>query len=363
MNLFFHNIRLPIPAVITLFLLFKIDVICKEYTVSLSDLQLAKIIKKQQEFFSDSILRVSNENEMTRKAQDIIASYEKHINHNPSDTNARILYGKYLRRVGQEDHAIELFIEADKINPRLAVVKQQIANYLVEQGRPVEAFPYFILTIELEPKEAVYHFHLGNFLFLFENELIHHGILAKNSAQSFMHLSFKEASLLNPENFDFRLRYAQSFFDYKDSNKTKSLEVWENIEKNFPKITKIEKEYLKLCRAKTLLELNRQNDAVTLLKSVSSESLIEVKKSILQKSLENKKNLQNKLIENQINEKQSSFVPSYKHFLPDDPQLERLKKLTHRLVEERMLSELKVDAVKAKYNQSGKIQIELTNLP
>ena len=51
--------------------------------------------------------------------------------------------GKFLRRVGQEQHAVGYFFEADSINPKLAVVKQQLANYLIEEGRPIDAFPFY----------------------------------------------------------------------------------------------------------------------------------------------------------------------------------------------------------------------------
>jgi hypothetical protein len=61
--------------------------------------------------------------------------------------------------------------------------------------------------------------------------------------------------------------------------------------------------------------------------------------------------------------KQSSLNWNHKRYIPSDPHIERLRKLTSRLIEEKMLSELKVDAIKARYDQSGEIKIELTNLP
>ena len=61
--------------------------------------------------------------------------------------------------------------------------------------------------------------------------------------------------------------------------------------------------------------------------------------------------------------KKSSFNWNHKNFIPSDPHLERLRKLTGRLIEEKMLSELRSDAIKASYDQSGEIKLELTNLP
>ncbi len=86
-----------------------------------------------------------------------------------------------------------------------------------------------------------------------------------------MHRSFLEASKLKPKNFDFQLRYAQSFFDFPESNKAKALTTWEKIEENFPDKSKLEQDYFRLCRARVLLELNRQVDASTLINTVSSK--------------------------------------------------------------------------------------------
>lgn len=331
--------------------------------ITLSEKILTQIIDRQHKFFAISnSAKKSNEQELTRHAQDIVAAYESYLSDNPQDVNALILFGKFLRKVGQKEHAVEFFMQADKINPKLAVVKQQLANYLIEKGKPVDAFPYFILTVELDPKEAVYHFHLGNFLFLFQKELIDNGILNKTSVQSFIHRSFREASRLNPKNFDFQLRFAQSFFDFPESNKEDALKTWEKIGVDFPEKSKLEQDYFRLCRARVLLELNRQKDASNLIHTVSSNSLKEVKEALLIQvrgdQKEASQNLKNKL----NNKKQSFFEPNHKHFLPSDPHLERLRKLTNRLVEEKMLSDLKVDAIKANFNQSGEIQIQITKV-
>ena len=148
--------------------LFFAEILNAKSEISLSDKKLAEIITTQERFFSQS----KSENkpslkEMTRQAQEIVTAYESYLSHNPEDTSAIILFGKFLRQVGQEEYAVEFFLRADQVNPKLAVVKQQLANYLVEKGRPVDAFPYFIMTLELAPKEAVYHFHWGTFYFFF----------------------------------------------------------------------------------------------------------------------------------------------------------------------------------------------------
>jgi hypothetical protein len=174
-----------------------------------------------------------------------------------------------------------------------------------------------------------------------------------------MHRCFFEAKSLQPKNFDFQLRYAQSFFDYPDSNKSRALIAWKQIENNFPDRTTTEKDYFKLCQAKVLLELNRKEDASKLIKNVSSNALKQSKDLLLLKV----RNSEKANSPTQKKKKKSSFNWNHKNFIPSDPHLERLRKLTGRLIEEKMLSELRSDAIKASYDQSGEIKLELTNLP
>ena len=325
--------------------------------ITLSEKSLITIIERQDNFFSQSKNRdSSNLSELSRQAQEIVTAYEVHISQNPKDTNALILFGKFLKKVGQEEYAIEYFLKADHINPKIAVVKQQLANYLVENGKPIDAFPYFIQTVDLAPQIAAFHYQLGNFLFLFEQDLVKEGILSKKSSQSFMHRSFRESNKLEPKNFDFALRYAQSFFDYPKSNKENALSVWKKIEEDFPDRSDLELQYFKLCKARILLELNRNKDANALIESVSSKSLQEAKNSLLQR-LKNTPNKTQKLEEKL---KQSSYIPSHKDFLPSDPHLKKLQKLTSRLIEEKMLMQFQADAVKANYNHVGEIEIEFS---
>ena len=44
-----------------------------------------------------------------------------------------------------------------------------------------------------------------------------------------MHESFKHAAHLQPENFDYQLRFAQSFFDFKNSNSNAGLIAWQKL--------------------------------------------------------------------------------------------------------------------------------------
>ena len=326
--------------------------------ITLSSQALSHLLDKQSRFFELSGKPgKTNDAELTRKAQEIVAEYESHLSLYPKDTNALILFGKFLRRVGQEEHAVDYFLEADAINPKLAVVKQQLANYLIEEGKPVDAFPYLIMTIELDPMQADYHFQLANFLFLFGDELTRAGIMARDSVVSFMHKSFKQSSELAPSNFNYHLRFAQSFFDFPGAGKQNALQSWNELIRKFPERSKAEKDYFNLCKARILLDLNQQSAALSLLDSVSSKALLSAKKSLIQKVQKKPQETEKKT---DANRKQSRLEVDHRFFLPDDPHLQRLRALTDRIKEKRMLSELKTDILKARFDEDGQIKIDFS---
>ena len=332
----------------------------KDAPITLSSRILGRILEKEVRFFSLTKRDgPQSPPELTRKAQEIVAEYEAFLSDNPRDVNALILYGKFLRKVGQEQHAVQYFLEADSINPKLAVVKQQLANYLVEEGRPVDAFPYLIMTIELAPDQPDYHFHLGNFLFLFEDRLVKEKIMSKDSVRSFMHKSFGHSAKLSPKNFDYQLRYAQSFFDTPSSSKEDALRAWDELVRKFPDRSGAEKDYFKLCKARILLELERKSDALGLLQSVSSKSLEPAKQSLIHR-LDRKTEAEKKEKAEDDPKKQSRLEVDHRFFIPNDPHLQRLRDLTNRLQEEKMLSELKADAIRARFDERGEIKIDLS---
>ena len=326
---------------------------------SLSSQVLSKILEKQKNFLNSSLLaKTPNETELTRKAQEIGASYESYLSDNPKDTDALILFGKFLIQVGQKDHAVNYFLEADALNSKLAVVKQQIGNYLVEKNRPLDALPFFMLTIEIDPQQPVYHYHFANYLYLFQEELLNSGVLNKDSLRSVMQSCFEKASELKPENFEYAIRYAQSFFDCPNTCRVKAVQSWQNLILRFPDRSPLEKDYFKLCKANILLQMNLKAEALTLVKSIATNSLENAKLSLIERIRNSEKKNPDVNLEKPIRfEKKSGF---YLQDLPE-PHLERLFEVTNKLKEERLLTELKVDVIKAHLKKNGDVKLEVSN--
>ena len=62
-------------------------------------------------------------------------------------------------------------------------------------------------------------------------------------------------------------------FDDPNSDKLESLKIWDSLLTDFPNRTNTEIDYLKLCKARVLIELNRREDAKELIQTVNSKDL------------------------------------------------------------------------------------------
>lgn len=322
---------------------------------SLADLELSKIIARQERLFKNG--KDWTEGALTREAQEIVTWYENFLLGNPKHLNGYILFGKFLSRTDQKEAALDLFLKADQINPNIAVVKQFIGNFLVEKGKPLEAFPFLLMTTRLSPAEPVYHFDLGNFIFLFQNEL--EGIEDHEKLLVLMHECFKEAVALDPQNFDYQLRFAQSFFDFNHTMHENALAAWEVLLNDFGPRTEDEIDYIMISKARTLLSMNKVGKSLEILKSIQSKALENQKNSLLKKA---------KTIDQDSRKKSSWHIRSSERLrfqdpysFPIDPHLKKMQAVTLKLSQEKMLDHLKRDVIRAKIEENGSLSLEFSS--
>ena len=337
----------------------------KHEAITVAAQRLGQIVEREQLFLknSSSANKPLSEQELTRRAQQILSAYESYLEDNPRDVNGLILYGKFLRRMGQPRHATGLFLEADKIDPRLAVVKQNIANYLVEEGRLADALPFLLKAVELEPKEPVYHHQLGTFLFLFKEDLLSLGIASVQTNDRSMHEAFRSASKLAPDNFEYKLRYAQSFFDISDPDWDKALGVWQDLRNQARDHPVSEREYLALGEARAMAQLGREKEAATILKIITSPSLRATRESLIQElkdSDSKEKTLREKeTAPKKLDNRNTQLSPLPSKLIDDN--LRRLRHVSSRLEEEKLLRDLQADALRADYDNNGQVRLRLTS--
>ncbi len=320
---------------------------------SLADRKLLKIIRHEEQFFSQNQNFINDPKELNRKAQDLVSLYESYLAENPNDTNALILFGKFLNKVGQKSHAIGFFLKADTLNPKLAVVKQQIGNFLVENDKPLEALPFFTSAIQIDPLVPDYHFHLGNFLHIYKEKISISQILGQKSVELFSHECFAKAAEKRPTSFEYRLRFAQSFFDYSESDRNNAILVWDQIMSDFnSSLKKPEVDYIKLCKARIMLDLNQNEKAGLLVREVSTKALVKSKKELLD-SINKKPKNPNSDKESKGDKTGNIGISNY------DPHIARLKLITEKLMEEKLIKQLHADHIRANQESSGEIRFSV----
>ena len=246
--------------------------------ISLVEQKLLKLIKLEELFFAN--VNDVEEHFIASQAQEIVHLYENIIENNPDHVESKILFGKFLIKVGQHGDAIPLFLEADQLNPNLAITKQQIANHLIHTNRAIDALPFMLMATKIEPEQPIYHFSLGQFLQRFKTSLVDANISNLPTIDDLILNSFKKASELEPGNFNYALRFAQCFHDMDRVNKLHALDAWNRLSTLFSRLSSREKQYVNLQKAHFLIDLNRTAEAQEVLESIDHTSLLEAKRRL-----------------------------------------------------------------------------------
>jgi tetratricopeptide (TPR) repeat protein len=189
--------------------------------------------------------------------------YRKYLGDHQNDVNALVLYGKFLRQVGERERANLAFTAAYQIDPKLAVVSQQLGNYLAEEGRYASALDDLKRAAALAPTEPLYHYQIGELLSVYYDYFIKDKIYEQAAINEAMAAEFARAAELNPQEPGFAWRYAECFYDMENPDWKAALAAWDALAKVVT--APAELEVIRLHRARVLLELGRRDEARPLL--------------------------------------------------------------------------------------------------
>ena len=243
------------------------------YTYTFAEKKLLYIIDQQNRFFEriKSKSRMSRSDALSIKSR-IDSLWDEYLATFPNDTNALILNGKFLRATGDPDTAYKRFSEADRINPNIAVVKQQLANYEAEHGMPEEAYKNLKSAIVLDGKIAIYYIQLADLLLIYREEFLNKQIFAQEKIDKEMIDAIATASKLEPKNSKIHWKYARFFYDVGKPDWNKALAQWNYVLQNFAPLN-IDKQTALANKARVLIELNRDQEAEEILKQINFEAL------------------------------------------------------------------------------------------
>ncbi|MFA5262898.1 MAG: hypothetical protein WC378_03670 [Opitutaceae bacterium] len=261
--------------------------------VSQAQKELQSIISRQQLLFLkaqralDADDKNFDESDFKTQAQDIGYAFEDYLKKYPDVAAGYAALGEFFRRCDDRKRAIPMFLKANKLDPNLPFVKNQLGSFLAEDGKPLEAVNYFIAAIKLEPKEPLYHYQLGTLLFEARDEFLLSGNWTRAALDNAMLEAFRRAAELAPDRIEFTYRYGESFYDLEKPDWDAALKVWADLEEKVK--PGIEQQTIRLHCANILIKQNKIDHAKALLSTVDAEVLKTQKEKLIAELPENAK--------------------------------------------------------------------------
>jgi tetratricopeptide (TPR) repeat protein len=248
---------------------------------SLPDRILRQLGERQQSLLAEAARdhATVDEDNFKLQLQQVSQGYEALLRDNKDYAPGYAAYGFLLGKVGMRKESIAMLLKSNQLDPDQAVVKNQIGNFLAEEGRPLEALPYFMAAIKLEPKEPLYHYQLGMLLHEARDDFIKAGDWSTDSLDNASHEAFGHAAELAPSRMEFTYRYAESFYDLAVPDWEGALKAWAALEEKAE--SKIERETMRLHAANILLKQGKVEHARLLLATVTEAALAPQKQKLV----------------------------------------------------------------------------------
>lgn len=242
---------------------------------------LQQLNEREQEAYTRYETAVGEEDidQVRRELQSVIDGYESLIARSPDYAPALVSYGLMLNRTGNRDQSNAVFLKADQLDPMVPVVKNQLGNYMAEEGKYTEAYGFYMLARDLAPEEPLYHYQLGNILVAFRKYFVADGLFSWDEIDDQIIKHFRSAARRAPDDVSYKMRYAQAFFDIDNPNWDTALGVWQDLYKAAG--SEYEQQVVRLYTARVRFELGHHTAARKLIEQIDHPSLEETKYDLL----------------------------------------------------------------------------------
>jgi len=143
----------------------------------------------------------------------------------------------------------------------------------------VDSVSFSARAIDLEPKEPLYHYHLGKLLTEGRDELIKTGSFTRPKLDDAMLAAFAKAAELAPDNFAYAYRHAEAYYDLETPRWDEAFALWGRLDARVE--TPLEHQTLRLHQANILLKQGKAAEARVLLGTVTELALAKQKQTLL----------------------------------------------------------------------------------
>ncbi len=248
---------------------------------TMAEKNLKEIVGRQKDIFAKAEADKDHLDEawLRGELQGVVSSYDVLIQKSPDFAAGYAAYGLLLAKVGMTKEAAVMLMKANQLDGEIPVVKNEIARLLIEDGKVAEALPWLTAAVDLDPKEPLYHYHLGKLLTEGRDELIATGQFTRATLDKAMLEAFQKAAALAPGNFGYAYRAAEAYYDLAEPKWDEALAAWGALEtKASPGL---EQQTIRLHAANILIKQGRYDHARALLATVTEEALKKQKQTLL----------------------------------------------------------------------------------
>ena len=255
---------------------------------TMAEQRLKAIVEHQKAVLADAANERDTPDDPDLKARvdQVVHEYESLLRDSPDFAAGYASYGYMLWRVGARKQAVAILLKANELDPDIPLVKNELGNYLAEEGKPMEALNYYLAAIKLEPGEPLYHYQLGTLFCEAEDDFLRSGEWTRDALDHSMQQAFKTAAELAPDRIEFTYRYAESFYDMKDPDWAAALKAWSGLEAHAQ--SDIERQTMRLHEANVLLDMGRDAEAGKVLDTITDPKLDAQKQKLVARVAQDK---------------------------------------------------------------------------
>ncbi len=213
--------------------------------------------------------------------QRLVFQYEDYLKKYPDVAAGYASYAMLLGNplIDERRRAAALLLRANQLDSDLPLVKNQLGNYLAEEGRPLEAINYYLAATRLEPKEPLYHFQIGTLLSAARDDFLKSGEWTRASIDRAMLDAFRLAAELAPDNIPFGYRYCEAHYDLEKPDWEAALASWRALGARLS--APIEQQTVRLHEANILILQGNPDAARPVLETITDERLATQKQKLV----------------------------------------------------------------------------------
>jgi tetratricopeptide (TPR) repeat protein len=248
---------------------------------TMMDREFKALVERQKELLEEAAKNNPNFDEANFQLQieQVCRGYEELLRANQKFAAGYAAYGYLLGKLGQKKESISMLLKANELDPDQALVKNQIGNYLAEEGKPLDALPYFMAALKIAPDEPLYHYQLGTLLYEARDEFLKSGEWRQEAIDHAIHEAFRKAADLAPDRIEFTYRYAESFYHLEPPDWDAALKAWSTLELKAP--TTVERETMRLHTANVLMKQGKNEEARRVVETITESALTKPKEKLV----------------------------------------------------------------------------------